>query len=43
MSSFTDPIVEEVRKIRERRAAEFGFDLRAIIADAKKRQAQARP
>ena len=41
MTPFIDPIVEEVRKIRERRAAELGFDLGAIIADARKREAQA--
>ena len=39
MKTFTDPIVEEVRKIREGRAAALEFDLKAIIADAKKREA----
>jgi len=33
-----DPIVEEVRKYREARAAKFGFDIRAIVEDAMKRQ-----
>jgi hypothetical protein len=33
-----DPIVEEVRKHREARAAKFGFDIRAIVEDAMKRQ-----
>ena len=33
-----DPIVEEVRKHREARAAKFGFDVRAILEDARKRQ-----
>ena len=33
-----DPIVEEVRKHREQRAAKLKFDIKAIIADAKKRQ-----
>lgn len=42
MKSFTDPIVEEIRKIREQRAAELDYDLKAIVADAKKREAQAR-
>jgi hypothetical protein len=34
-----DPIVEEVRRHREARAAKFGFDVRAILEDARKRQA----
>ncbi len=34
----TDPIVEEVRKHRDARAARFGYDLRAIFEDAKKRE-----
>lgn len=33
-----DPIVEEIRKIREQNAAQFNFDIKAIIADARKRQ-----
>jgi hypothetical protein len=33
-----DPIVEEVRRYREERAAKFGYDLRAIAEDARKRQ-----
>ena len=35
-----DPIVEEVRKRREERAARFGFDIRAIAADARKRESE---
>ena len=34
----SDPIVEEVRRIREERAARFGFDARAIAEDARKRE-----
>ncbi len=34
----TDPIVEEVRKHREARAARFGFDIKAIFEDARKRE-----
>jgi hypothetical protein len=34
-----DPIVKEVREIRERLAAEQGFDLKAIFADIYRRQA----
>ena len=33
-----DPIVEEIRKIREERARKLNFDIRAIVADAQKRQ-----
>jgi hypothetical protein len=33
-----DPIVEEVQTIRDRLAAKFNYDLKAIIEDAKKRQ-----
>jgi hypothetical protein len=33
-----DPIVAEVRKYREENAAKFGFNLRAIVDDAKKRE-----
>ena len=33
-----DPIVAEVRDIRERLAAKFGFNVKAIFADLRKRQ-----
>ena len=33
-----DPIVDEVRRIREVLAAKFGFDVRAILMASKKRQ-----
>jgi hypothetical protein len=33
-----DPIVDEIRKHRKEIAEQFGYDLRAIIADARKRQ-----
>lgn len=33
-----DPIVTEVRRIREQRAAKFGFDLKRIMADARRRE-----
>jgi hypothetical protein len=33
-----DPIVAEVREIREKLAAKFGFDVNAIFADLRKRQ-----
>ncbi len=35
-----DPIVAEVRQIRERLAEDFGFDLHAIFVDLRKRQSQ---
>ena len=35
----SDPIVAEIRKIRELRAAHFGFDIRAIVDDAQRRDA----
>ena len=33
-----DEIVEQVRKAREENAAKFNYDLKAIVADARKRQ-----
>ena len=33
-----DPIVEEIRKIREAHAARFNYDVRAIAEDLMKRQ-----
>ena len=36
---FHDPIVDEVRAVRERLAAQFNFDIRMIIEDAQRRQA----
>jgi len=33
-----DPIVEEVRAIREKQAAARGFDIEKIVADAKRKQ-----
>ena len=35
---YKDPIVEEVRRIREARAARFNYDLDAIFEDLMKRQ-----
>ena len=34
-----DPIVEEVHRIREKLAAEHGYNIKAIFADLRKRQA----
>ena len=36
---FHDPIVEEVRAIRQQLAARFNFDIRKIVEDAQSRQA----
>jgi hypothetical protein len=33
-----DPIVEEIRKIREAHAAKFNYDLKAICADLKMKE-----
>jgi hypothetical protein len=35
-----DPIVDEVRSTRERLAEKFGFDVHAIFADLRERQAK---
>jgi len=35
---WNDPIVEEVRKIRNDHAKKFNYDLKAIAADLKKQQ-----
>ena len=33
-----DPIVDEVRRVREELAARYGFDVKAILMASKKRQ-----
>ena len=35
-----DEVVEEVRKARQEQAARWNFELKALLADARKRQAQ---
>ena len=35
-----DPIVEEVRRIRQEYAKKFDYDVRAIAADLRKREQQ---
>ncbi|MEW6302864.1 MAG: hypothetical protein AB1705_05300 [Verrucomicrobiota bacterium] len=35
-----DHIVEEVQKIRQKQAAKFGYDVAAIMQDARKRQSK---
>jgi len=36
--TWKDPIVEEVRRVRQEHAARFGFDLGAIVADVRSRE-----
>ncbi len=38
-----DPIVEEVRRTKEKLAAKFNYDIDAIFADAMRRQGRAHP
>jgi uncharacterized protein (UPF0335 family) len=33
-----DPIIDEVRRVREHEAARHGFDVKAILVAAKRRQ-----
>jgi len=33
-----DPIVDEVRRVREDEAAKYGFDVKAILVASKRRQ-----
>lgn len=37
-----DPIVDEIRRIRDRQAAKFNYDLDAIYRHLKKSESQAR-
>ena len=37
-----DPIVDEVRRVREHEAAKYGFDVKAILVASKKRQHRSR-
>jgi hypothetical protein len=34
----TDPIIEEVRRIRQEYVRRFGYDLRAVAADLRERE-----
>ena len=42
MTHWHDPIVEEVRRIREQQAAELDYDLKAIFERARRRQKQSK-
>ena len=35
-----DPIVDQVRRVRREYAEQFGYDLRALTADLRKREQQ---
>ena len=37
-----DPIIDEIRKVREAHAAQFNYDLDAIFRDIKEREKQGR-
>jgi hypothetical protein len=37
-----DPIVDEVRRVREDLAAKHGFDIKAILVASKKRQGRSK-
>jgi hypothetical protein len=37
-----DELVEEVRKARQAQAARWGFDLNAVLADARRRQTKSK-
>jgi hypothetical protein len=39
-TTFRDPIVEEVREAKQRLAARFDYDVRAMLKDAQRRQAR---
>jgi hypothetical protein len=36
--TWTDPIVDEVRRVRDAYAAQFNYDLRAIFRDLKEKE-----
>ena len=42
MTQWHDPVVEEVRRIREQQAAEVNYDLEAIFERARRRQKQSK-
>ena len=37
-----DPIIEEIRKVREQHAAKFNYNLDEIVKDLKKREKKAK-
>ncbi len=37
---YTDPIIDEIRKFRDRYAARFNYDVKAMLDDIRRRQAE---
>ena len=35
---YTDPIIEEIRRFRDEYAARFNYDVKAMLADIRRRQ-----
>ena len=42
MSQWHDPVVEEVRRVREQHAAALDYDLKALFERARRRQKQSK-
>ena len=42
MTQWHDPVVEEIRRIRDQQAAELDYDLKAIFERARRRQQQSK-
>ena len=42
MTQWHDPVVEEVRRVREHQAAELDYDLTALFERARRRQKQSK-
>jgi hypothetical protein len=36
--TWEDPVVEEIRRIRDEQAAKFDYDVRSILEDARERE-----
>ena len=39
---YTDPIIEEIRNFRDTYAARFNYDVKAMLADVRRRQKESR-
>jgi hypothetical protein len=42
MTMWKDPIVEEMRKVRQKHAAKFNYDIEAIVADLREQEKKSR-
>ena len=40
LNMVSDPIIEEIRQIRQEHAKQFNYDLRAIVADLRQQEQQ---